>query len=113
MHKVRVVRGSVASPGVVRSRRFDDPVSLKTYRDLFTVVRIWCPPVVIQKGDITDTVMSFDLRQGGLKPTYHPRLQCNIFRRSCVWVTDSRFDVLISGKSLCNTTGNREDRGCR
>lgn len=54
-------------------------------------MRIWCPPVVIQKGDITDTVVSLDLRQRGLKLTYHPRLQCNISWGCCIWVAD--FDI--------------------
>jgi len=66
----------------------------------------WCPPVVIQKGDITDTVVSFDPRQRGSKPTYHPRLHWNICWRYCIWVAD--FDSNGLTRSLfCGATENR------
>src|SRR5207247_10154339 len=116
IHKVRIVCGRVASPGVHCSRRFDDPVSLEAYIDFFTVMRVWGPVGVIQKGDFTDTIMSFDLRQCAAKlrlPNLYSVLELNIFRRDCVWVTDYHFYVLIGRESFCNATGDREDGGCR
>lgn len=59
-------------------------------------MRNWCPPVVIQKGDLTDTVVSFDPRQRGSKLTYHPMLHWNIRWR--IWVAD--FDINELTRSL-------------
>src|SRR5215475_14537209 len=70
MHKVRIVCGRVASPDVRCSRRFDNPVSLEAYIDSFAVMRVWGPVGVVQKGDFTDTVVSFYLRQRGAKLTF-------------------------------------------
>ena len=113
MHKVRIVAGRVGSSGAVCSRRFDDPVSLKAHVDFFTIMSIWGAPVVIQKGDFTDTAVSFDLRQRGAKPTFNTGLEFNIFRRVCMWIADYRLDILITRDLFSAATGNNDDRGCR
>ena len=112
MHKVRIVCGRVASPGVRCSRRFDNPVSLEAYIDFFTVMRVWGPLGVVQKGDFTDTVVSFYLRQRGAKLTFSAGLEFNIFRRVRVWVAEYHFNILIRRDCLCAATGNGDDR-CR
>jgi len=112
MHKVRIVCGRVASPGVRCSRRFDNPVSLEAYSDCFTVMRVWGPLGVIQKGDFTNTVMRFDLRQCGAKLTFSTGLELNIFRRVCVRISEYHFNILIRRNHLCTTTRNCDDR-CR
>ena len=112
MHKVRIVCGRVASPSVRCSRRFDNPVSLDAYIDFFTVMRVWGPLGVVQKGDFTDTVVSFYLRQRGAKLTFSTGLEFNIFGRVRVWVAKYHFNVLIRRDCLCAATGNGDDR-CR
>jgi len=113
MRKVRIVCGRVASPGVVSSRRFDNPFSVEAYGDFVTIMRVWDSPGVIQKGDFTDTVVSFDLRQRRAKLTFRAGLELYIFRRVRVWVAKEHFNILIRRNQLCTTTGNDDDRGCR
>jgi len=58
---------------------------------VLAVVRIRLPTVVTQKGDVTNTIMSFDPRQRRLKIMFDisPNLEWNIF-----WITDFNVEEL-------------------
>jgi hypothetical protein len=113
IHEVRIVCDRVAGTGVLSSRRFDNLFSLEARRDVFAVMSVRGPVGMIQKGDFTDTVVSFDLRQRGAKLTFSMGLELHICLRVRVRIPEEHLNILIRRNPLCTTTGNGDDRSCR
>jgi len=65
---MRVVRGKLFTPDVIRGCGFYDPISLKTY--MITIINFWLLPVFAQKFDLTDTPVPLETRQIGAKFTF-------------------------------------------